>query len=268
MISTIVVPVDGSAASERLLPHVAELCRAVDAGVHLLHVTAPDLQSRLAGRDYLSGLKERSASLLPGATTVVRSGEPGVEIVRYASRVEAALIALGTRGGSALRRVMFGKTAIEILRSGRVRLYVARPEWKARPFRTILAAVDSTPESTGVLSTVEEFARGAGAQVRLLRVGADSGNRGRAGNGFPGYGGFRVHPDFGEGDPAAAILAAARESGADLIAVGTHGRRDTDRFFFGSVAESVLLGSDVPVLIRGAARESLRVPLAGRKTRP
>jgi nucleotide-binding universal stress UspA family protein len=56
------------------------------------------------------------------------------------------------------------------------------------------------------------------------------------------------------GRPADEILAAARESGADLIAMATHGRTGVGRLLFGSVAEAVLRHAPVPVfMIRQAA---------------
>jgi nucleotide-binding universal stress UspA family protein len=51
-----------------------------------------------------------------------------------------------------------------------------------------------------------------------------------------------------EGDPRDAILAAADEVGADLIVMGTHGRRGIRRALLGSVAESVVRHAHVPVL--------------------
>jgi nucleotide-binding universal stress UspA family protein len=58
-----------------------------------------------------------------------------------------------------------------------------------------------------------------------------------------------------EGDPAEAILAAAHEVGAKMIAMGTHGRRGLSHVLLGSVAEKVVRGSEVPVL-------TVRVPAA------
>jgi len=43
------------------------------------------------------------------------------------------------------------------------------------------------------------------------------------------------------GDPRAVILDAARAWPADLIVLGSHGRRGLDRFLMGSVAESVAI---------------------------
>lgn len=51
------------------------------------------------------------------------------------------------------------------------------------------------------------------------------------------------------GAPAAQILEAAREADADLIAMTTHGRSGVTRLFYGSVAEEVLRGAAVPILL-------------------
>jgi nucleotide-binding universal stress UspA family protein len=57
------------------------------------------------------------------------------------------------------------------------------------------------------------------------------------------------------GRAADEILAAARESGADMIAMATHGRTGLGRLLFGSVAEAVLRQASVPVFM-------IRQPLA------
>lgn len=51
------------------------------------------------------------------------------------------------------------------------------------------------------------------------------------------------------GDPRNVIKAVAREIGADLIVMGTHGRRGLERFFLGSVAEEVVRGAPCSVLV-------------------
>src|SRR6478735_3014484 len=51
------------------------------------------------------------------------------------------------------------------------------------------------------------------------------------------------------------VLGAAKESKADLIAMGTHGRRGIERALLGSVAEKVVRMSPVPVLTVHGATE-------------
>ena len=50
------------------------------------------------------------------------------------------------------------------------------------------------------------------------------------------------------GDPAEAIIQAAEAEKADLIVMGTHGRRGLTRLLMGSVAEAVVRRASCPVL--------------------
>jgi nucleotide-binding universal stress UspA family protein len=58
----------------------------------------------------------------------------------------------------------------------------------------------------------------------------------------------RVRSLLAEGDPARAIVKAARETKCDLIVMGTHGRRGLNRLLRGSVAEEVVRQAPCPVL--------------------
>jgi nucleotide-binding universal stress UspA family protein len=58
----------------------------------------------------------------------------------------------------------------------------------------------------------------------------------------------RVAYRTSEGPAAAEILRTAEEVGADLIALGTHGRTGLRRLLAGSVAESVLRGTRHPAM--------------------
>ncbi len=51
------------------------------------------------------------------------------------------------------------------------------------------------------------------------------------------------------GEPAAVILDVARSEAVDTIVMSTHGRSGLSRLLYGSVAESVLRGATVPVLL-------------------
>ncbi len=52
-----------------------------------------------------------------------------------------------------------------------------------------------------------------------------------------------------EGGVASLILAQARKSKADVIVMGTHGRRGLSRMVMGSDAEGVVREANVPVLL-------------------
>ncbi|WP_336037997.1 universal stress protein [Halobacterium yunchengense] len=68
--------------------------------------------------------------------------------------------------------------------------------------------------------------------------------------------GARVETAILDGVPEDAILAYADDHGADLVAMGTHGRTGVDRYVAGSVTEAVVRHADAPVLAVRATEES------------
>jgi nucleotide-binding universal stress UspA family protein len=61
--------------------------------------------------------------------------------------------------------------------------------------------------------------------------------------------GLPVEWEVVEGDPAHSIIETAHQRGADLIAMATHGHSGLRRLVLGSVADSVVRGSHLPVLL-------------------
>ena len=70
------------------------------------------------------------------------------------------------------------------------------------------------------------------------------------------------------GAPASAIVEAARVNRADVILMSTHGRSGLGRLVFGSVAESVLRGTTVPILLVRPAGAPLEQPSGQNEARP
>jgi nucleotide-binding universal stress UspA family protein len=61
--------------------------------------------------------------------------------------------------------------------------------------------------------------------------------------------GVRVNIEMRAGHVADAILDVADEGGVDLIVMSTHGRSGLSRWLIGSVANKVVHGAKVPVLL-------------------
>lgn len=90
-----------------------------------------------------------------------------------------------------------------------------------------------------------------GAQVGLERQAASYEGRG-----------VSLRTVIKQGDAWRTVIATAEELGADLIVMGTHGRKGLPRALLGSVAEKVVRTAHVPVLTIHAgsvepARESM-----------
>lgn len=61
--------------------------------------------------------------------------------------------------------------------------------------------------------------------------------------------GIQVTSRIMQGPPVEAIIAMAKETNADLIAMASHGRSGLGRVFYGSVAAGILQKVDRPLLI-------------------
>ena len=60
--------------------------------------------------------------------------------------------------------------------------------------------------------------------------------------------GFSCEYVAASGAPETVILDVAKDKQVDLIALGTHGRRGLSHLFLGSVAESVVRHTELPVV--------------------
>jgi nucleotide-binding universal stress UspA family protein len=98
----------------------------------------------------------------------------------------------------------------------------------------------SLPYTTGLIMPMEEIANAAQKALESALA--------RARTRYPKCEGL-----VQAGAAHERILAVAKETGADMIAMGTHGRRGVAHFMLGSVAERVVRLSPVPVLTVAAA---------------
>ena len=77
--------------------------------------------------------------------------------------------------------------------------------------------------------------------------------------------GYEVHTAVEEGDPKSKIVEAAKRWNADLIILGSHGRRGVDRFLMGSVSEAVARHAPCSVqIVRISAHD---LPVSPKKMR-
>jgi nucleotide-binding universal stress UspA family protein len=108
------------------------------------------------------------------------------------------------------------------------------------------AAIGVVPVSPAVTDPAELTAADQREAVAYLQAAAD-----RVGSGVA------VEFDQPEGETAEAIVTRARDLGADLIAMTTHGRGGLGRAVFGSVADEVLRHAPCPVLLVRVDRSGL-----------
>ena len=112
----IVVPLDGSALAENILPHAVVLAKALEAKICLVRATADD-KVDADERDHLERLGERI--LAQGVTSVecvVLHGDPAAAIVDLTHEHPDALVAMTTHGRSGMGRWLMGSVADRVVR--------------------------------------------------------------------------------------------------------------------------------------------------------
>jgi nucleotide-binding universal stress UspA family protein len=145
--------------------------------------------------------------------------------------------------------------------------------------QTILVPLDGSGLAESALSRAVELAADTGARLVLLQAVEASGVLGTdrvdaevklvrdaeqylagVSTRIQETGPRSVSTSVWYGAPAWAITEAAKLYGADLIVITTHGRSGLGRLILGSVAEQVLRGTTVPILVLRDAR----APVAAR----
>src|SRR6516162_5445884 len=115
MIERIVVPLDGSATAETILPQVRRILRRAGSEITLVRAIVPPLaedamtmtaaEARLdQARNYVSGVERRLKETGVRVKSVTRVGAAAGVILDVAREERASLIAMATHGETGLKR--------------------------------------------------------------------------------------------------------------------------------------------------------------------
>lgn len=138
-LTTILVPLDGSALAEAALPKAIELARVADARLLLLRAaeahTLPGLDPTAAqvrvveeAEKYLAEVAERLGTLgIRKVDTSVWYGAPATAILEATQLRKPDLIVMTTHGRSGVERLIFGSVAESVLRGSATPILLIRP---------------------------------------------------------------------------------------------------------------------------------------------
>ena len=279
----ILVPLDGSALSEAIIPVAEALVRDYEAELILVRavrprgsdVLEPETEMAKEAEAYLSRkAKELQARGLAGVRWSVWYGRPEQAIADAAAKDRVDLVAMTTHGRGGLGRLLLGSVAESLVRQSPAPVLLIRglPSWRPGEIRRILVALDGSEVSEAILPVVERLAGPFDFAIDLLHVvepmpspamaevstrleestelrRADSEEYLSKVAGALEAKGLRVRQAVRVGLAVDKIQEYAREEGIGLIAMTTHGRTGLGRLFFGSVAERVVRTAPVPVLL-------------------
>ena len=241
--------------------------------------------------EYVDRIVEDCAPRAGGEVTGVGvAGSPLDQILKRSEAREASLIVAATHGRGPLARSWLGSVADGLLRTANAPVLLVRPtesgDHIAAPepvVSDIVVSLDGSEDSEAAVAEARRWARAFGAKVHLAQVVTypseiaspylpqtvalnrevvDDSSR-RASEHLQGVAadlrgeGLDVEAHVPEDvHGAAGIVKVAKDVGADMIVMATHGRGGLRRALLGSVTDKVVRSTDVPVLVTHIPHET------------
>ncbi len=249
-------------------------------GEGTMYLGTPDVQLWEEERKYLSSVAQRLKKAgVENVSTHILEGLVAEALQEHALGQSSDLVVMTTHGRGPVSRFWLGSVADQLVHRLPMPLLLihTREEGSAPAddprVRTVLVALDGRPMAEQILPSAGELAKVMGASFTLLRVvpsavshsaskesDADTALNGNLRSEAQVYlnrisaslqdQGIAVQTRIvTHAHPAMAILEEAATGGYDLIALETHGRVGLPRLFLGSVADKVVRGATVPVLV-------------------
>jgi nucleotide-binding universal stress UspA family protein len=297
-LQNIVVAVESPRGRDPVLRRAIELAAETGATLHVVHgfMLADPLLDAYARAGYLgpSAVADVALALERGLEAQVEqvgstadvhvhvvAGPPANAILDVAQEMDADLIVLGPSRHDRFPLSLLGNTVRTVLRQALAPVLIMREGVPVLPGR-LLVATDLSQVSRAAMEAGIRFPRAAGAvasPVRVLLVIDESllllpleqrllervaEQELEAFTNRSELEGREIETVVRKGEPAAEILAEAKESASDLIVLGSSGRRGMERLLVGSVAEATLRNAPCNVLVLpAAALVQHAAPMAG-----
>jgi len=281
MFENIVVPLDGTPLSEQALRPAVSLGREEGSHLHLTTVLKPssvnlEPSMGLLDEDYLETVagRVREAGVSDVSTQRLTGDKVASALEGHRKEVGAGLTVMCTHGRGAVERAWLGSVADGLIRTSEAPVLLVRAADEGESsnadlgtsvrFKRVLVALDGSHFSRQSLEAATHLG-GKSATYVLARVipgsaevGVERPEKERvlaqakldlevksfASGGYTVDSVTQIGPSVAQG-----ILDLAESQGADVIAIATHGRAGVSRLILGSVADKVIRGADLPVLV-------------------
>jgi nucleotide-binding universal stress UspA family protein len=281
-IEEILVPLDGSKEAESVLSYIRELAPKFNSRVYILGIGI-GRKARRVNRfleDYIYRIVNELKVENVKAEPIVLYGTAADKILDFTTEQETDLIIMTTHGRSGITRWWMGSVAEKVISEATAPVLLVRSKRrttgaadKTGSIHKILAPLDGSDIGEVALPYAEAIAAKSRAAINLVQVISPPGTVEANLLGGPDWRKFvTAMRDAGEnylknvaerlsgknikvtyevltGDPADKIVEYAEAQGASLIAMSTHGRTGLARWVLGSVADKVLHGARIPILL-------------------
>jgi nucleotide-binding universal stress UspA family protein len=179
--NSILFPIDFSDHCRLVWPAVSDMARHLGAPITLLHALDIDYRNDLVGAD-LKEIRERvklKLELFPGAELNVPSvrreiaeGPASECIVQYASKMEAPLIMMPTRGHTRFRQLLLGSVTAAVLHDAICPVWTEAHTEDGSTGRgvphSVVCAIDMGTHTSRILRTASEFNSKFGSVLHVV----------------------------------------------------------------------------------------------------
>jgi nucleotide-binding universal stress UspA family protein len=281
MQQAVIASVDGSDKDDRAVVAATAIAKLADADLHVIRVIAVPTESVVAqaatigiDKALVTGRREAQAQLadlVAGVTLradhrvtfdVLEANDVVEAIIGQAVQHNARAVVMATRAPSAVGRVMVGSVADRVVRESPRPVVVVPPGAAFRrgrevQFARVLVPQDGSSLAFRCIEYLIELPHAKELEYVLIEVAHSEENLAEAATRLKqtavwlrSRGVRSVETVIADAsDAAAAIIGAVREVLPDIIAMSTRGSSGLGRLILGSVAEGVVRGSELPVLL-------------------
>jgi len=192
MFEKMLVPLDGSAVAQGILPCIKTLARPFGSSIILFHAAEAPVEPRgRRQKEFAQETTDRTRSLaeeyLAGVAKALRRQRFKVEtrvglggvartITDFAEAEKVHLIAMSTHGRSGLRRSVLGSVADRVLRHAHQPLMLVRPtgdtpvEEKPYGLKALIVPLDGSRAAEAALPYAQEMAKTLKLEVQLIQA--------------------------------------------------------------------------------------------------
>lgn len=265
----ILVPTDFSEQAENALKVAIKLSKKHKSEIYVLH--SMEMPLHLATTDsgslpeslFFIKLAEkrfndlRKNNYLEGVVLNEAIGHNEIyeDIEEACKKNNIDLIVMGSNGASGFKEMFVGSNTEKVVRTSKIPVLVIKnnhPEFKIKDF---VFATDFSEEGRGAFDNAQKFAAKIGAKIHLLFVNTPADFKTSAqgqnimehfvrGMGVDNYT-LNIYNDT---SVEKGILNFAQHINAQLIGMGTHGRKGISHFFNGSISEDMVNHANMPVI--------------------
>jgi len=253
----ILLATDGSECSEGAIREAFEIAKVCSSKLYVVSAVetnpefsahAPDLVEQAAAetREHLEAMQKRAEDEGVNCETIAHhGGDVQDHILKEAEKVEAALIVMGRRGQSSLRRLMMGSVTELVVGRAPCDVLVV-PRDASMACLKILVATDGSEESQRGVAEAIGLAKRCGSSLVAISVarkkteGEEALNNVQWVKEFAEKEGVDIETVTAIGSPYDNIVQTAKDKGVDMIVVGRKGESGIKRLLMGSVTERVI----------------------------